>query len=182
MIEYKCTKCGASGVQLWRDYQTCLENIELCCIDCAIKAGKKEGYDASSDSIGWRVPAVLTAEGDTFWGYSSVPEDRVAWWYGLPVALEMTLKLRAYSLLMLLSRKRIINVSHDKGIRAVEVTALHIDEGENIADRVCGILDALLAEKLIHIWGEGSEKEIRLDCQLRSGQELADWENHFLPK
>ena len=28
---------------------------------------------------------VPTVEGDTYWGYSSVPEDGVGWWYALPM-------------------------------------------------------------------------------------------------
>lgn len=39
-----------------------------------------------TDQIGWRVPAVPTQEGDTFWGYTSVPEDGCDWWRKLPVA------------------------------------------------------------------------------------------------
>lgn len=37
------------------------------------------------DQIGWRIPAVPTADGQTFWGYSSVPEAGCRWWYGLPL-------------------------------------------------------------------------------------------------
>lgn len=34
--------------------------------------------------IGWLVPAVPTEEGDTFWGYTSVPDAGCEWWYRLP--------------------------------------------------------------------------------------------------
>lgn len=37
-----------------------------------------------TDQIGWRVPAVPTEEGDTYWGYTSVPEPGVQWWRLLP--------------------------------------------------------------------------------------------------
>lgn len=40
------------------------------------------------DQVGRLLPAVMTAEGDTFWGYISVPPDALAWWYGLPYAKE----------------------------------------------------------------------------------------------
>ncbi len=39
------------------------------------------------DQIGWLVPAVPVAEGDTYWGYSSVPDAGCQWWYRLPYAL-----------------------------------------------------------------------------------------------
>lgn len=32
---YTCGKCGASGVKLWRDYQTFLNNQTLLCLNCA---------------------------------------------------------------------------------------------------------------------------------------------------
>lgn len=95
MIEYKC-KCGASGQKLWRQYQTFLNHIELLCVECAVKTegknyiigedGRRESeHGGMTDQIGWLVPAVLTAEGDTFWGYTSVPQDRCDWWHALPL-------------------------------------------------------------------------------------------------
>ncbi len=104
-ITYECSRCGAKNCKLWRDYQTFLNHLELYCICCAGEDQKKdisdvdnqgrrrlakdEEYMASrtdyrSDQIGWLVPAVPTAEMDTFWGYTSVPEDRCEWWYALP--------------------------------------------------------------------------------------------------
>lgn len=98
---YHCGKCGARGVKLWRDYQTFLDHQSLLCAACACaEQGKTEvvpreggrfpgmvscrpGPD--SDAIGWRVPAVPTEDGATFWGYSSVPDDGCRWWYGLPL-------------------------------------------------------------------------------------------------
>lgn len=102
---YRCTTCGVHGCKLWREYQTFADHTELVCCDCA---GKSQKHDVSQidaegrtpwsckdadgtvhhmqphDSIGWRVPAVPTEEGDTFWGYSSVPAAGVAWWKRLP--------------------------------------------------------------------------------------------------
>ena len=95
--DYKCTTCGAYGCKLWREYQTCADYTELVCCDCA---GKSQGKDVSqidadgvrpcedarggTDTIGWRVPAVPTEDGSTFWGYTSVPAAGVAWWRALP--------------------------------------------------------------------------------------------------
>jgi hypothetical protein len=102
---YVCSGCGASGCKLWREYQTCADVTELVCCDCA---GKSQNHDVSritdegktpfsighyadgteaiqwSDAIGWRVPAVPTEDGDTFWGYTSVPAEGVRWWKALP--------------------------------------------------------------------------------------------------
>jgi hypothetical protein len=97
---YECHSCGVHGCKLWREYQTFADRTELVCCDCA---GKSQQEDVSSidadgrrklgpdypddcrtDQIGWRVPAVPTQEGDTFWGYTSVPADGVAWWRRLP--------------------------------------------------------------------------------------------------
>ena len=37
-----------------------------------------------SDQIGWRIPAIPTKENDTYWGYTSVPQEGCDWWYRLP--------------------------------------------------------------------------------------------------
>jgi hypothetical protein len=94
---YVCDTCGARGCKLWRDYQTFVEHQTLACCDCAGKSQEKDvsciddagrlllepeeyGEDARSDQIGGLVPAIPTEDGDTFWGYSSVPDAGVAWW------------------------------------------------------------------------------------------------------
>lgn len=93
---YKCSKCGATGCKLWRDYQTFLEYQDLVCAKCAAgeqgkdistiddKGFRKIEHGMRTDQIGWRVPAVPTVEGDTFWGYTSIPPDGCAWWVNLP--------------------------------------------------------------------------------------------------
>lgn len=127
---YTCSKCGATGIKLWRDYQTMVCYLSLYCLDCACKKEGKvrtptedgkslytgkiycwyrtadspdglwHGYDPTNgvpvgaietmldwertDQIGWLVPAVPTKENDTFWGYSSVPENGCNWWDNLP--------------------------------------------------------------------------------------------------
>lgn len=92
---YVC-QCGKSGVKLWREYQTMLDHQTLYCIQCAVDkananrdAGKPEivvptSMEWESDSISWRVPAVPTEEGDTYWGHTSVPGPGVVWWRSLP--------------------------------------------------------------------------------------------------
>lgn len=93
---YKCGTCGKSGCKLWREYQTFLDQQTLECCDCA---GKGQDKDVSTidadgrresdicgrtDQIGWRIPAVPTEDGSTYWGYSSVPQAGVNWWRSLP--------------------------------------------------------------------------------------------------
>lgn len=101
---YVCSVCGARGCKLWRQYQTFAEHIELLCCDCAgkdqerdVSSMNEEGMrltpeyswsrDQRSDQIGWLVPAVPTEVGDTYWGYTSVPEPGVQWWKRLPLRL-----------------------------------------------------------------------------------------------
>lgn len=93
--EYQCGVCGANGRKLWRQYQTFADHISLRCCDCA---GYEQGKDVSAinadgerpecgistDSIGWLVPAVPTEDGETYWGYTSVPRAGVGWWRRLP--------------------------------------------------------------------------------------------------
>lgn len=96
---YQCGTCGATCVKLWREYQAAMTGQELYCAKCAVKkAGGGEEVDEDgrwrapdadykTDTVSWRVPAVPTAEGDTFWGYTSVPPEGVAWWKRLPTRL-----------------------------------------------------------------------------------------------
>lgn len=92
---YKCGTCGATGCKLWREYQTSLEHQTLECCLCASKSQGKDvsGIDDAGtvewngqriDQLGWRVPAVPTEDGNTYWGYSSVPQTGVSWWQALP--------------------------------------------------------------------------------------------------
>ncbi len=93
---YVCTECGVEGVKLWREYQTFADYTRLLCASCALADQKETGPvdDAGyrphgqrigrTDQIGWFVPAVLDEEGTSFWGYTSVPQDRITWWRGLP--------------------------------------------------------------------------------------------------
>lgn len=93
---YACGNCGARECKLWREYNVMASHQTLRCAPCALaaQAGGKGSVDADgrridrdgdrSDQIGWLVPAVPTEDGKTFWGYSSVPDDGVAWWRRLP--------------------------------------------------------------------------------------------------
>ena len=90
-IPYICVECDAAGVKLWREYNTFLSHQTLKCRACseieqapALERRKNSFMDMpKTDTIGWRVPAVPDDTG-TFWGYTSVPQDRVEWWNGLP--------------------------------------------------------------------------------------------------
>lgn len=95
-MEYKCGLCGATDCKLWREYQTFLEHQALYCAPCGAKAQGKsiEGIDSkgqrptdegaypTTNTIGWLVPAVPVD--DTFWGYTSVPQEDWERWEGFP--------------------------------------------------------------------------------------------------
>ena len=95
--DYSCSNCGKHGIKLWRQYQTFACNIDLLCCDYDARNQKKKckfsedgkhfdkEVEMSIDQIGWLVPAVSTEENDTFWGYTSVPQDGVNWWKSLPL-------------------------------------------------------------------------------------------------
>lgn len=99
--DYRCTTCHRHGCKLWRQYQTFANHIRLLCCDCAAHEEKETSFQrvadtigedgcwnhdscGRTDSIGFCVPAVPTPEGDTYWGYTSVPPDGVTWWRRLP--------------------------------------------------------------------------------------------------
>jgi hypothetical protein len=80
---YVCSKCGNKDCKLWRQYQTVASSVELLCVFCAQRDQNKYlDLARHGDQIGWLVPAVPS--GDTYWGYSSVPQDGVEWWQNLP--------------------------------------------------------------------------------------------------
>lgn len=82
---YVCSCCGKKGVRLYRQYQTFADHIKLMCRECALKNQGQDAPDFESEhSIGWLVAAVPTEDGETFWGYTSVPQDGVEWWNNLP--------------------------------------------------------------------------------------------------
>lgn len=108
--QYHCGKCGAHGVKLWREYQTFLENQTLMCAACACEeqSNKERTFSITQDEkghvsvtrtpdpygiqggdqIGWRIPAVPTEDGQTYWGYCSIGSGGVAWWERLPLEIQ----------------------------------------------------------------------------------------------
>lgn len=86
---YTCSKCGAKGVKLWRDYNILLDHQELTCYACT--PGKDDPDDIRGPgvhtSIGWKVAAIPTPGNTSFWGYTSAPEEGVAWWKALPLEM-----------------------------------------------------------------------------------------------
>jgi len=96
---YKCGQCGAKRVKLWREYQTFLNHQTLRCAHCPAINQKKDisKIDANgmrpsrggkTDQIGWYIPAVPTEENDSYWGYTSVPQNGCEWWRKLPTLPE----------------------------------------------------------------------------------------------
>lgn len=100
---YKCSRCAAHGIKLWRQYNTMASHLELLCCRCANPKRAAdmsiEGRSPVDDSIpkhrsdqlddvvgktGSLVPAVPTIDCDTYWGYSAVPVAGCAWWRALP--------------------------------------------------------------------------------------------------
>ena len=81
--DYRCGKCGAEGVRLWRLYQT--SHVDLTCLACTERDQPNRSRTESLSAIGWRVAAVPTEEGAGYWGYCAVPESACAWWYALPL-------------------------------------------------------------------------------------------------
>lgn len=88
--DYVCESCGATGVKLWRDYQSISPNRGKCSVQEQKKdySPNAQGYVMSkygrTDQIGWKVPAIPTEEGDAYWGYGTVPQEGANWWRTLP--------------------------------------------------------------------------------------------------
>lgn len=80
-----CCNCGRSGVKLWRKYQT--SDTSLLCLDhfdAKDQSDVRAGLRGKAHSIGWWVAAVPAIGKEGFWGFTSVPENGVAWWDSLP--------------------------------------------------------------------------------------------------
>lgn len=65
-----CARCAALD-----------EDVDITTIN---EEGKREGNFGLTDWIGNLVPAIPTEQGDTYWGYTSVPQEGVKWWVRLP--------------------------------------------------------------------------------------------------
>lgn len=86
--DYVCDGCRATGVKLWRLPHDAGKHL---CASCSMQDQQcvggvgPDGKMGGGDKIGDMMPAVPTPNNDTFWGYSSVPDEAVAWWKRLPL-------------------------------------------------------------------------------------------------
>lgn len=93
---YECSKCGKTQVRLWRGYNDF--SPELLCAKCAEAHEAKRhcstpGWispykQGQGDQIGWHIPACPHPSPDSYWGYSSVPQESIDWWLSLPEEME----------------------------------------------------------------------------------------------
>lgn len=91
---YACDHCGRQGVRLWREYSTLADHTKLLCRPCSCADQRVDFKEPrNGDQIRELVPAIPTplpspngrlAKRHSFWGYSSVPEPDIEWWYSLP--------------------------------------------------------------------------------------------------
>ena len=91
-VDYRCGKCKAADLKLWRGVHGCEDddgNSLLCaaCLAPEVSVGEDgrahdEMVHQRTDQIAGWLPAVPTD--DTFWGYGSVPTADVRWWRALP--------------------------------------------------------------------------------------------------
>ena len=108
---YRCQRCGGKGIKLWRLWNSFLSHQMLLCARCAAP-GRTVDADGKSTSpimarcglpdwksdqledevskMGSLAPAVPTEDGQTYWGYTSVPEPGCIWWKSLPTYKEPT--------------------------------------------------------------------------------------------
>ena len=110
LLSLQCGTCAAQGVRLWRPYQgssplLCREHaeVERAKDDADEQVSTASVREIETDQIGWRVPAVPV--GDTFWGYTSVPQAMVIAWNTLPTVagpssdelrIEIAARIREY--------------------------------------------------------------------------------------
>lgn len=103
-VIYSCDDCGSSGLKLWRDYNAFLNHQTLTCVPCLMKSfdpskdrSELDEYRVLDDSgnftfsggteINGKIPAMLTEEGDTFYGFTSVSDASYRSWCALPTYL-----------------------------------------------------------------------------------------------
>jgi hypothetical protein len=95
---YACDKCKQSGVKLWRGIHGCADanGYKLLCASCLAPGKQVDDNGKVMDAqlgfqtdqvMGW-LPAVPVD--DTYWGYTSVPDNDVAWWLALPTYPSVT--------------------------------------------------------------------------------------------
>jgi len=89
--DYKCSKCGATGVKLWQENR--IGCCPLLCANCAAEIEKIDIADIDADGrrssdfgsgrtdhIGDQLPAVPTENGVGFWAYTATPNEGCEWW------------------------------------------------------------------------------------------------------
>lgn len=84
-----CSRCGATGCKLWREYQSF--TLGLLCARCLPGAPEfdDDGLRPSdhggerTDQAGWYVPALSDGDGG-YWGYTSCPPEDYERWRALP--------------------------------------------------------------------------------------------------
>lgn len=103
-VIYSCDNCGSSGLKLWRDYNAFLSHQTLTCVPCLMKSfdpskdrSELDEYRVLDDSgnftfsggteINGKIPAVLTEDGTTFYGFTSGSDTAYRTWYSLPTYL-----------------------------------------------------------------------------------------------
>ncbi len=79
---YHCAKCGGGNRKLWRVGAS--SHIDLACFECGSDDPAERLKLIESDQFAGRVPAIPDEDGGSWWGYTSVPQDGVEWWYRLP--------------------------------------------------------------------------------------------------
>ncbi len=91
--DYKCDNCGVCGVKLWRECQTAASQTKLLCAHCAEEDQQKNNepgwkssfFSGGGDQIGWLISAIPKEGDNTYWGYTSAPDNGVDWWKKLPI-------------------------------------------------------------------------------------------------
>lgn len=158
-LDYRCDHCNIHGVKLWREYQTIATATKLLCAHCA---GKNQGEDVGqidergriiskiagrTDQIGNLLPAVPVEGDDTYWGYTSVPEDGVDWWKNLPNTLnnyevsdlaELEAALSFYPLgITIKPILKAVNAAKELGMKFIpKAWITYIESGWRIVDRL----------------------------------------------
>lgn len=85
-IKCVCEECGITDVKMWRESYVIVERVKTYCYTCVEEITGKRINLSLCDQVGPYVPAVPTNDGsNSYWGYSSVPDDGCWWWKLLPV-------------------------------------------------------------------------------------------------
>lgn len=92
--DYVCSGCKAKGCKLWRhtDYvgpiplfcATCVERETRRSFPTLDATGRHQSKYGWTDQLGPFLPAVPDEEEIGYYGYTSVPDEAVAWWRALP--------------------------------------------------------------------------------------------------